>query len=147
MINKTMDSPTRKGRPKWPHLSWRWLLAAVVAGLALWIWVQLAAAPGSVKSVSIKNDTDYTLSIAVAGPGAENWMDLGFATHNRVTVFEQVVDQGKTWTFRTRAQGQDGGQFAVSRSDLAAGKWTFAVPASVSAQLRTAGVTPDPKTG
>ncbi len=147
MINKTMDSPIRRGRIRRPNPSWRWLLAAAGAVLAVWIWVQLSATPGSVNRVSVKNDTDFTLGISVAGARANDWMDLGWASHNHVTAFEQVVDQGRTWTFRVAAQGHDGGQFSVSRADLAAGNWTVSIPASVEAKLQAAGVSPDPQSG
>ena len=147
MINKTMDSPIRRGRTRGPNLSWRWLLAAAGVVLAVWIWVQISASPGSVNRVSIRNDTDYTLGITVAGAHADDWMDLGWASHNQVTAFEQVIDQGKTWTFRVAVEGQDGGQFSVSRADLAASNWTVSIPASVEAKLRTAGVSPDPLSG
>jgi hypothetical protein len=145
MTNETTVSPIRQRPSQWPHLPWRWLLAGAVALLAVLLWLRLSATPGSVKRVAVTNDTNYTLAIAVAGPSRNIWMDLGWASHNHLTVFEQVVDQGKTWTFRLRAQGHDAAQFTVSRNDLVHSNWRVSIPSSVEAQLRTAGVSPDPQ--
>jgi hypothetical protein len=145
MTNKTTLSPIGQRPTQWPHPPWRWVLAGAVALLAVWLWVSFSATPSAVKRVAITNNTDYTMGIAISGPGQDNWMDLGWATHNQVTVFEQVVDQGKTWTFRVSAQGHDGGEFSVTRNDLVRSGWRVTIPTSVETQLRTAGVTPDPR--
>ena len=146
MSNKTTASPIPRGRVQGLHTPWRRLLAAAGALLALWLWVRISAGPSFVSRIAISNDTDYSVSVEVAGPSG-GWMAIGSAARRQVTVFQQVIDQGRTWTFRVSAQGHDGGQFTLSRADLVASGWRVSLPSSTGAQLKSAGTSPDPEGG
>ena len=95
--------------------------------------------------IAISNDTDYSVSVEVAGPSG-GWTAIG-SPARQVTVFQQVIDQGRTWTFRVSAQGHDGGQFTLSRADLVASGWRVSLPSSTGAQFKPAGTSPDPEGG
>jgi hypothetical protein len=49
------------------------------------------------------------------------------------------VDQGPTWTIHFSAQGRDGGDVTVERSQLERDGWVYRIPDSVIDDLRTAG--------
>jgi hypothetical protein len=143
MTNKTTASPIPRGRVQRFHPPRQRLLAGAAALLALWLWVRISAGPSMVSRIAISNDTDYTVSVEVAGPSLEGWMAIGSAASRQVTVFQQVIDQGGTWTFRVGAQGHDGGQFTVSRADLVGSGWRVSLPPTIGPRLKAAGTSPD----
>ncbi len=123
----------------------RWLvLAAGVALVVVWTLRPGLAGPSRVRHIVITNDTDYALAIEVAGIGHDGWVGLGSAAARHVTSIDEVVDQGPTWAFRVQSQGQDAGEFTLSRSALIRSNWNVSIPLRIGAHLRSAGVPPSP---
>ena len=123
-----------------------WVVAAVVGAVAL-VAVLAAVAPAlrsesPVARLSIDNPTVYSVNVEVSGGGKGDWLDLGAVPREGSKTVEQVTDQGGRWTFRFSYGGVDAGEVTVARADLAAGGWKLAVPDTVGARLRVAGLSP-----
>ncbi len=63
------------------------------------------------------------MAFQLAGIGHDGWVGLGSAAARHVTSIDEVVDQGLTWAFRVQSQGQDAGEFTLSRSALIRSDW------------------------
>ena len=91
--------------------------------------------PTFVDRISFENRSGYDIRIEVAGGDGRAWMPVGVAMQRCTTAVELVIDQGPTWHIRFHAQGREGGQVTVSRTDFQRDDWTFQIPDSVEAEL------------
>jgi len=149
MNERTRSRPSRADRPA--RSFGRFVQAdavAIVIAIAsvLLIGVLFMGGPARVDHLTITNPTDYDLSIQLASDA--NGASLPFAVIGQRSTreFHGVLDQGDNWLFRFRAQGQDGGDVTISRSELASAGWQLTVPASVLTQLQQLGVPTSPCT-
>jgi hypothetical protein len=149
MNERTRSRPSRADRPA--RSFGRYVRAdavAIVIAIAsvLLIGVVLMDGPARVDHITITNPSDYELSIQLASDA--NGASLPFAVigQHSTREFHGVLDQGDSWLFRFRAQGQDGGDVVMSRSQLASAGWQLTVPGSVVTQLQQLGVPASPCT-
>jgi hypothetical protein len=116
---------------------WRWLPVAAVVIVVVAVMIPALQSGNFVEHVSVKNPSEFDVEVAVAGPTADGWTDLGTAVNHRTSVADEVYDQGKVWTFDFRTPTQDV-QTQMTRDQLAEAGWTVAVPPELIAQLRAA---------
>jgi hypothetical protein len=94
--------------------------------------------------VEVANPSDYAIKVEVAGGGNDGWLPVGVAEPRTTTTFEDVLDQGDTWTVRYSF-----GDHAVkqrSTSDaLRDARWHLEVPEELVARLRAEKVPPSPR--
>ena len=114
--------------------------AAAAAGAALLAVVVVTNIvfddPAFVDRISLENRSDYDVGIEVAGDD-ERWLPLGVAIQRCTTSFDLVIDQGPNWRIQFQAQGTPGGRVTVTREDLERTNWTFQIPSSVEAELKS----------
>ncbi len=127
----------------------RLLRSDVVVGVVAAVVVLVAAIvlldePDRVARLTITNRSEYEVDVSVASAGHRSWLLLPGVAVNGTSEYHDVLDQGRTWVFAFRAQGHEGGEVSMSRSDLARSNWTIEIPAAVIDRLRTAGAPPHP---
>jgi hypothetical protein len=121
------------------------LAVVVVASVfALSVGAFVLREPVFVDEVSVTNSSEYDIGVQVSGDDPDGWMALGTASEGSTTTTVDVIDQGEVWVFRFTAQGRDGGELRVARSDLEQAGWTVTVPDEVIQQLRDLGAPPSP---
>ena len=121
-----------------PHQAVGIFLGAAVLAVLI---VAPSLAPASfVSRLAIDNPTVFDLNVDVAGGEGGGWYPLGTLERETENVIEEVVDPGSTWVFRFSYAGIDGGEVAVSRSELRGAGWQLAVPPGVGEQLAAAGL-------
>lgn len=101
-----------------------------------------AGEPSFVPEVTIENPLVYKVNVDVKAPGDDGWSDLGTVRRETTKTIEEVVDQGRTWTFRFTYGGELGGEVTVDRPQLRADGWRVTVPPDVGDRLRQAGMRP-----
>jgi len=122
--------------------------AAIVAFVALVAITNIVFQdPTFVDRVSFVNQSSYDIRIDVTGGDGQGGMPLGVATQRCTTEFRLVIDQGSVWRIRFHAQGTEGGEVTVSRTDLERADWTFQIPDAVAADLTSRGTPPPPVQG
>lgn len=121
--------------------------AVVIVAAATVIFVglsRLVAPPTFVDRLTFVNPTEYDLDVEVTDSERKGWLAVGTARKNQATTMEDTIDQGEVWIFRFAAQGQDGGELRMSRSQLERDSWTVQIPAQISATLRAQGAPATP---
>jgi hypothetical protein len=84
--------------------------------------------PSTVASLTITNPSAYDVMVEVGNPRSGQWMSLGVIDSGATAVFTRVLDEGDEWGLRYRAQGVDGGEHDVARTDLDKARWHISVP-------------------
>lgn len=120
------------------------LLTAATAGVLVLLNAVVFNDPESIDRIAFRNDSRYDIQISVSSNG-DDVLPVGAALQHCSTTFQHVIDQGATWHVRFRAQGRDGGEAVVSRSDLAGADWSYRIPDSVADQLATSGAPVPPQ--
>jgi hypothetical protein len=120
-------------------------VAATLVGIAsLFVLNSLVlGGPTTIERISFANGSAYDIHVAVSDGSSA--MPVGTARQHCMTAFEFVLDQGDTWSIQFQAQGRDGGQITIDRSQLEADGWTFRIPDSVASQLRASGAPVPPQ--
>jgi hypothetical protein len=121
-------------------------LDALIAVLIVSMVVPLsrvAFQPNYIESIAFENPNVYDLKIEVSDAGRTGWMAVTTARRKSTTVAQDVYDIGDEWVFRFTAQGQEGGEVRVTRSDLAGAGWHLRVPEQVGVHLH-ANSAPEP---
>jgi hypothetical protein len=113
--------------------------AAVLIAVLAVASLRLLHQPDHVARLTIANPSEYALDVEVTSGGRHGWLALSGIPVGATRDFHDVLDQGDTWVFAFRAQGRDGGELSMSRSDLEASGWKITVPDQVFDRLRTAG--------
>ena len=114
------------------------LLAVVVTAVgALWLASSAVGGRPSYRTVRVDNQAGLPLQVDAAGP--DGGLGLGQAEPESVTTFEEVVDQGRTWTFVVAYGGRELWRQAVEGQELAGRGWTVQVPDDVTLALERQG--------
>ena len=131
--------PPPSAAPSRPR-RWRWDGAyvdlAVAGAISLAVGSTAFRGPATVDMVTFTNQTAYDIHLYVGPSDEDRWLAVGTVEHGTQRSFAHVSDQGETWRFRFRAQGQAGGELTVARAALAADDWTVALPPASAAHRR-----------
>ena len=111
-------------------------LLAVVATAIGALWLGMAALGGrpEYRTVRVDNQGALPVRVDVAGPDGGR-LGLGVARPRATSTFQEVADQGATWTFVVSYGGQEVLRQPVSAQELAGRDWTFQVPEDVTVEL------------
>jgi hypothetical protein len=140
------DLTTRPIRPSFRVPLVATVVALVVVGLAIVLFVGRAIrTPSFVGEVTLVNPTPYGVEVDLRRDDDDGRLLLGRAEPEDDTVQREVTDIGGRWLFRFTHAGVRVGELDVSRDALERDDWRVTVPDSVTAQLRGAGVPPDPQ--
>ena len=116
----------------------RWLVGdlPIIIGSAgvLLIGVLVIDEPARVE-LTVSNPTAYTLDIAVAAADQTGWSPVLTVPRQGEATVTELVDEGARWTFRFRAQGQEGGELILTREQLQRAHWRIDVPEAVEKAL------------
>lgn len=105
----------------------------------------LLRGPTVVPWVSIVNGSEFDILVEVSGRGgADGWTSVMTADRRSSSQVSDVIDQGELWIFRFRAQGRNGGEIRLARSDLRGAGWSLEIPPEVVGRLRTSGAPATP---
>lgn len=118
------------------------LLMVAAAIVVLVLLARFLDEASFIERISFDNPTPYDLSVEVSDGSGDVRIAVGTARRNETTILEEVFDVGDAWVFRFGAQGQDGGQLRLTRSQLIRDKWQVDIPKRVGAQLRALGAPP-----
>ncbi len=133
----TAERP-RVGRYRGPH--WGVLFAAGLACLVGVVALTRALAlPPVVDQLTVKNHSQYSLTIAITTDAHDDWTLVGTVRWGTTETFSDVVDQGDMWVFRFAAQGKVGGELRVPREQLEEAGWQLEVPPRIAAKLESLG--------
>jgi hypothetical protein len=94
--------------------------------------------------LSFVNTTPYSMEVDVTGAGRDGWLPLGTARRGGTTQKAEVIDQGREWTFRFRAQGLEGGEMRVAKADLVRSQWRVVISEAIARRLAAQGAPPSP---
>lgn len=134
------------GRAAYRYAARHWLvLVTIVVGCGVLLAGTRVLTSGSfVRHVNIANSSEYAIDVRVTDDPPEGWMPLGPAQPDKTTTFEEVYDQGRTWTL-SFAYAQFEKSITVSRAELQNAGWRVDVPDDLIRELRSARVpaTPD----
>jgi hypothetical protein len=119
------------------------LIAALVMAMILPL-SRIALQPNYIETISFENPNVYDLGVEVSDAGRTGWMAVTTARRNTATIAEDVYDIGDVWVFRFTAQGKEGGELRLTRSDLAGDGWRLRIPEQVGAQLHAKGAPEQP---
>jgi hypothetical protein len=111
----------------------------------LLIGTVVAREPARIDRLTVVNRSPYDLSIDVQPTGdTSGWLAIGAFERQSITDAEELLEQGRSWTFRVTGQGREGGEFTRTRTQLARSGWRLEVPPFVAATLRAGGAPPSP---
>jgi hypothetical protein len=147
MNERTRSRPSRADRParSFARLVRADAVAIVLAiASVLVVGIVLLDGPARVDHLTINNPTDYDLTIQLASGPDQAWLPFAVMGLRSTREFHDVLDQGDSWEFRFRAQGQDGGDITVTRAQLEADGWQVTVPEVVVTQLQLLGAPKSP---
>ncbi|MFZ6003033.1 MAG: hypothetical protein ACOYXM_03800 [Actinomycetota bacterium] len=128
-------APTRLYRQLRP-----WHLLVPLAGIVVIIAAaRLMQEPTFIREITVQNPTRYDIGIAVTSEDRDGWMSVGTARRGETSSFEEIYDQGDVWIFRFRAQGVEGGELRLTRTQLEHANWRVEIPESVGDELQSRG--------
>lgn len=143
----TSHTATRPGprRARWRAVAGSELVLLIVAAaIAAGIGRVVLDAPPSIDQVAVTNVSEYDVTVQVSSGDRDGWTSLTTVGRRSTRVVVDVLDQGDTWVFRFTAQGRNGGELHVDRSDLEFTDWAVTVPDHVIDHLRAIGTPPPP---
>lgn len=125
---------------RWPLLT---ILVCTMTAIAFGGQLLLRG-PSFIDAVKIVNLSEYDIHVEVNGGDQDGWLSVTTADNHATTTAVDVVDQGTTWVFRFSAQGRQGGELRITRTDLKQTDWTIQIPDHVTTRIREEGVLPPP---
>jgi hypothetical protein len=122
-----------------------WLVGAVCfAAIVVAILPRVFVDPARVDRVTFVNHTVYAAEVEVTDAQRSGWLRLGTAERGATTSMTRVVDQGDEWIFRFGAQGLDGGELRMTKSDLIRSQWEVVIAEPIAKRLAQEGAAPSP---
>jgi len=119
--------------------------AAVIGVAAIASMYAAVRSPDVVDRVRVVNDTPYLLDVEVTDAGHDGWLKLGPVSPGEQHAFGSVVDQGDRWVFHVTTGPYNGGEFSMSRAELARARWQVTIPPIVQSRLEGSGAVPHPR--
>jgi hypothetical protein len=135
-VNARLDRPPTSTDPALQVL----LAAAVLVAAVGAVLLLRAATASTVGHVTLRVDNQASLPLtleAIDRTGSR--LTVGSATAKSQTTIDEVVDIGDQWTIVAAYAGQEVHRESVSKAELRARGWTFAIPADATDQLEQAG--------
>lgn len=122
------------------------LVAAVVACGLLLLQVSIVLrGPDRIGALTIHNETDFHLNVALSGSPDGSRLMLGQVRRNGTKTVASVVDPGQTFVFELSYGGVESGTITVDRSALETDQWQLTIPTEMSQPLHDAGLAPPPR--
>jgi hypothetical protein len=118
------------------------LLASGVLVAIAFAAMTAADSPGHVERVTVDNPHEWAANVDVAGIDKNVWVGLGTVDRQTTHTLEEVLDQGRQWRFRFSYGGAEGGEVAISRSELERKGWRVEIPDTFEERMRAAGLAP-----
>lgn len=100
---------------------------------------RLMQEPSFIREITFDNRTSYDIGIQVTHGKRDGWMSIGTVRHASNSTFHEIYDQGDVWIFRFRAQGEEGGELRLTRTELERANWRLEIPESVGEELQSKG--------
>lgn len=116
------------------------VLVAILGAACVVFAARFLDGPRFIDRITVENPTRYDIGIEVTSGDRDGWIAVGTVEYRETTIFEEIIDQGDVWLFSFSAQGEDGGELRVTRSDLERASWTVRIPGAVGDQLQERGV-------
>jgi hypothetical protein len=133
---------TRRHRTlRWLPFDWRWLPVAAVVLIVLGVLIPALQSDHFVDHVQVTNNSEFDVTVAVAGAQPDGWTDLGTAVAHQASVIHEVFDEGNVWTFDFATPAAHA-RLQLTRDQLDRAGWNVTVPGSLIAQLRASGAPP-----
>jgi hypothetical protein len=117
------------------------LASGVVVAIAFTV-MTAAGSPGHVERVTVDNPHEWAASIEMAAVEKGGWVGLGTVDRQMSHTFEEVLDQCRQWRFRFSYGGADGGEVAISRSELERRGWRVEISNTFAERMQAAGLAP-----
>ncbi len=118
------------------------LLASSVVVAIAFVVLTGADSPGRVERITVDNPHEWAASVDVAAIEEDGWVGLGTVDRQTSHTFEEVPEQGRQWRFRFSYGGAEGGEVAISRSELERRGWRVEIPNTFAERMRAAGLAP-----
>ncbi len=93
--------------------------------------------PTFVSEVTLVNESDLDLEIAVRGRNASGWLDLGSVGPRSNLAVSEVVDQGELWIVRFTHRQVVYGEMRVAKTQLRSAHWRIVLTANAIESLQT----------
>ncbi|MDP9403822.1 MAG: hypothetical protein M3P85_10975 [Actinomycetota bacterium] len=113
------------------------MLLASVAGMIT--AGRLMQEPTFIREITVENPTRYDIEIQVTDGDRDGGVSLGTARRASTSTFQEIYDQGDVWIFRFTAQGEEGGELSITRTELERTSWHVEIPEAVGDELRAKG--------
>jgi len=115
------------------------VLSVAMTALALLLVVR-DAVTGGVDHVTVRVDNQAGLGLSVdAVDAAGDAQGLAPVRARALTTVDEVVDQGRSWTFVAAYGGREVFRQTLTRVELAGQGWTVRIPATATTDLERAG--------
>jgi hypothetical protein len=95
--------------------------------------------PQFIDRITIVNESPYLIELEATGDNHHGWLKLGPVAPGETDSFGSVVDQGDRWRFHATSGPYDGGEFALSRTELERAHWRVEIPRDIQQRLEDEG--------
>jgi hypothetical protein len=119
------------------------LAIAVLAVGTFWFAHSILSLPARAE-VTVANDTDYALDVAVRAPGDQSVTTFGRVERGGERTQSRLLDPGDRWVFTFAHDGVEVGELELTRDEIAAMHGTVEVPPEVGRRARSLGLQPSP---
>jgi hypothetical protein len=127
------DTMQTHAPPRGRRTAWLTYAIAAVAGIAAVVFaLRLQSGPPVIRSLTVRNETPFEVSIDVRPGPHEPITPLGIVGGQTTATFQSVIDEGRTWQFVLTCSGGDGGTIIRTRSDLAEAGWQLLLDTQVA---------------
>ncbi len=113
------------------------LAAAFLAARAAPALLRPLSLPAFVSKITVVNESDVDLDIAVRGRDASGWLDLGSVGPRSSLAVSEVVDQGELWIVRFTHRDEVYGELQVARTQLKSNRGRIVITAHAIESLQT----------
>jgi hypothetical protein len=120
------------------------LAVAVLAVGTLWFAVSILALPART-DVTVVNDTDYDIDVAVHASGQSAVAVFGRVDRGDTRTQPHLLDPGDDWVFTFRHGADDLGKLHLSRAELDRLDHQIQIPPEVVRRAQDLGLAPSPQ--
>ncbi len=110
----------------------------VVAAVLLGAVTVALRGPAMVDQVVVENHSAVPVTVLVSSGNDQSVLPLGTVGGASTFRFQQVLDQGGTWTFHLSVGPDELGQITRTRAQLEADAWSVVVPHGIGSSIPAA---------